>query len=114
MPTHLKLIRGNRGHQKLNKNELQPSKPPEAPEPPSTLEAYAAEEWRLVAGELWAMGIYTQCDKGALEAYCYAYGIWRTAGEILRKVADNDPVPSGAFIYKRKRVVSSFRTPLCS
>jgi P27 family predicted phage terminase small subunit len=103
LPTHLKLIRGNPGRRPIP-DEPSPSKPPECPEPPSTLDAYAAEEWRLVAGELWAMGIYTRCDKGALEAYCYAYGVWRTAAETLRKVADNDPVFHG-LIYKREGVV---------
>jgi P27 family predicted phage terminase small subunit len=95
IPTHLKLIRGNPGHQKLNKNELQPSKPSECPEPPSTLDEFGAEEWRLVAGELWAMGVYTRADKGALTAYCYAYSVWRTAAESIKKLADNDPVMHG-------------------
>ena len=104
-PTNLRILRGNPSKRPLPKNEPQPSKPPEPPLPPAMLDAYAAEEWRLVAGELWSMGLYTVCDKSALSAYCYSYGVWRTAAEIVSGLAQNDPKMRGLLMRGEKSQV---------
>jgi P27 family predicted phage terminase small subunit len=98
IPTHLKLLRGNPGHQKLNKNELVPAQPPEVPEPPAFLIGYAAEEWRRTAVDLHRLRLLTIVDVMPFAAYCVAYARWRTAEEILAKMAEKDPATSALLI----------------
>jgi len=86
-PTHLKLLRGNPGHQKLNKEEPQPAPPPEVPEPPAFLDGYARDEWWRVAPELLVLGLLSTVDLMPFAAYCQAYAHWRTAEEALQKMA---------------------------
>src|SRR5262245_1862978 len=98
LPTHLKLLRGNPGHQKLNKQEPVPAQLPAVPEPPAFLNGYAAEEWRRVAPELHHLRLLTILDTMPLAAYCVAYARWRTAEEILAKMAEKDPATSALLI----------------
>jgi P27 family predicted phage terminase small subunit len=98
IPTHLKLLRGNPGHQKLNKDEPQPQVPAEVPEPPRFLSGYAADEWWRVAPELHRLGLLTVLDVGAFAAYCVAYAHWRTAEEALAEMAKRDATTSGLLI----------------
>jgi P27 family predicted phage terminase small subunit len=108
-PTNLRILRGNPSKRPLPKNEPKPTRPEQCPEPPDALEAYAADEWRLVAGELWRLGLYTVCDKGALCAYCYSYGQWRTAAEIIKGLAANDSAMHGLLV---KREGAAVQNPL--
>jgi P27 family predicted phage terminase small subunit len=98
-PTHLKLLRGNPGHQKLNTDEPQPPRPPQVPEPPGFLVGYGADEWHRVGPELYALGLLTALDVMPLAAYCQAYHHWRTAEEALARMAEKDPV-TGALLIK--------------
>ena len=98
-PTHLKLLRGNPGHQKLNKDEPCPARPSEMPEPPAFFDGYACDEWWRVGPELHRLGLLTVLDLGPFEAYCEAYGRWRTAEEVLRKMAAEDP-ETGALLIR--------------
>jgi P27 family predicted phage terminase small subunit len=101
LPTNLHILRGNPSKLTLRpENEPQPIKPPEPPEPPPGLKGYAVEEWRLVAGELWRLGLYTICDKGALSAYCDAYGTWMDAAITLQECADRDPIMRGLLVKR--------------
>jgi P27 family predicted phage terminase small subunit len=61
----------------------EPALLPAPPEPPPWLTDYAKEEWGRVAGELQIIGLLTSVDTTALAAYCWSYGIWRTASEQL-------------------------------
>jgi P27 family predicted phage terminase small subunit len=99
IPTRLKVLRGNPGHQVLNLREPNPAKPPEVPSPPSFLMDYAAEEWRLVAVELYRLGLLTVVDGKVLAAYCQAYGRWRKAEEALARMAEHDPM-TGAMMVR--------------
>jgi P27 family predicted phage terminase small subunit len=97
-PTHLKLLRGNPGHQVINLREPQPVKPPDIPEPPEYLVGYAAAEWRRFAPEAYRLGLLTSADIHTFASYCYAYSAWRLAIEALQKMTDRDPVTSGLMI----------------
>jgi P27 family predicted phage terminase small subunit len=97
-PTHLKLLRGNPGHQKLNRNEPQPQVPAEVPEPPPFVQGHAADEWWRVAPELHALKLLSALDVMLLATYCQAYAHWRTAEEKLREMAARDPVTSGLLV----------------
>jgi P27 family predicted phage terminase small subunit len=96
-PTHLKLLRGNPGHQKL-RPEPQPLVPKTCPEPPAFIAGYAADEWWTVAPELHRLGLLTRIDVPALAAYCYAYGQWRLAAEALARMADRDGTMHGLLV----------------
>jgi P27 family predicted phage terminase small subunit len=98
IPTQLKVLRGNPGHQVLNLHEPKPAKPPEIPDPPIFLMDYAADEWREVAAELYRLGLLTIVDGKVLAAYCQAYGRWRKAEEALARMAENDPVTGAMMI----------------
>jgi P27 family predicted phage terminase small subunit len=98
VPTHLKLLRGNPGHQKLNKDEPQPTQSTELPEPPPFLSGYAKDEWWRLVAELRAFGLLTVLDIMPFAAYCQAYGHWRTAEEALMKMAERDSVTGGLLI----------------
>jgi P27 family predicted phage terminase small subunit len=96
-PTHLKLLRGNPGHQKLRAEPL-PLIPKTCPEPPAFITGYAADEWWRIAPELHVLGLLTRIDVPALAAYCHAYAQWRMAAETLAKMAASDPVTGGLLI----------------
>ncbi|MDI2074029.1 MULTISPECIES: phage terminase small subunit P27 family [Bradyrhizobium] len=96
-PTHLKLLRGNPGHQKL-RPEPEPLVPKTCPEPPPFITGYAADEWWKTAPELHRLGLLTRIDVPALAAYCHAFGQWRMAAEALAKMQTNDPIMNGMII----------------
>ena len=97
-PTHLKLLRGNPGHDPINKDEPQPAIPPTMPDAPDFLTGYASDEWYRVAEELYRLRLLTRVDVQPLAAYCQAYSIWRTAVETLATMADRDPTMHGLMI----------------
>jgi P27 family predicted phage terminase small subunit len=101
-PTYLKLLRGNPGKRRLNKNEPQPSIPARRPEPPAFLSAYAKEEWERVAPEAFTLRLLSNLDRACFSAYVESYARWRTAEEALALMAANDPVMRG-LIVKGKR-----------
>lgn len=102
MPTHLKLLRGNPGKGKINREEPEPALPPAPPDPPSVLTGYAAAEWRRIAGELFRLKLLTTFDIYPLAAYCQAYQNWRTAVEKLELIAKRDPPMAGLLIKTQK------------
>lgn len=99
-PTALKIIRGNPGNRPLNTNE--PDVPPAVPPPPRHLSADAIEEWERVTKGLYAAGILTDIDMGALAAYCQAYGRWAQAERAINTMAANDPVSKGLLMRSAK------------
>ena len=73
----------------------------EMPARPDWLGKYALDEWDRVAPALYRLGILDVVDGGALEAYCDAYHVWRTAREQLLKFEEElEKGAAGAYIMK--------------
>jgi P27 family predicted phage terminase small subunit len=70
-PTGLKVLEGNRGHQKLPKHEPKPR--PITPDPPPYLGAVARRRWDELIPELELSGVITVVDGDVLGCYCAAY-----------------------------------------
>jgi len=70
-PTKLKILKGNPGRRKLNKNEPQYSKLEEAP--PDSLCEIGRSEWNRIVGEMRASGVLTVADEKILWAFCDEY-----------------------------------------
>jgi P27 family predicted phage terminase small subunit len=102
LPTHLKVLRGNPGHQALNKFEPQPMQAATVPDAPEFLTGYAADEWRRVVAELYRLKLLTVVDVNPLAAYCQAYKRWRTAEQTIAAMAERDPITHGLMIRTRK------------
>jgi len=83
-PTNLKKIEGNPGCRPLNGNEPRPTIG-ELKAPPEYLNEYAKKEWERLAPILHNMGLLTELDYTAFEAYCQSYSNYRQASEQLDK-----------------------------
>jgi len=82
-PTHLRVLQGNPGKRKINKNEPQPPAGP--PTPPRTLNGYALDEWNEFVPTLFAQGLITKNDATTFALYCEAVKTWKLAQEQLDK-----------------------------
>ena len=98
VPTHLKLLRGNPGKQALNKHEPQPLLPDKVPDPPEFLSGYAHDEWYRIIDELYRLRLVTSVDVNCLAAYCEAFKRWRTAQELLARMAERDEATAGLLV----------------
>jgi P27 family predicted phage terminase small subunit len=90
VPFPLKVLRGNPGRRPMRR-EPEPAREPECPSPPRFITGYAADERHRAAPELHRLGLLTVLDVMPLAAYCTAYSRWRTAEEVLARMADADP-----------------------
>ena len=95
-PTQIKLVTGTARTHRLNAAEPQPDI--DCPEPPGHLTAPARAEWDRVVPELLALGLLSHLDRGALAAYCQAYGRWAAAEAALARMAERDTVTDGLVI----------------
>jgi P27 family predicted phage terminase small subunit len=84
VPFKLKLLRGNPGRRPI-KSEPQPRSAAKFPEAPAHLSEYGRREWERIGPEIWALGLLTVLDETSFAAYCSAYGMWRTAEELLAR-----------------------------
>ena len=82
-PTALKVLKGNPGKRKINKDEPEPKA--RLPEPPDHLSDVAKEEWERTGGLLLEMGLMTELDVAALAGYCMAYSHWVIAEAALQE-----------------------------
>jgi P27 family predicted phage terminase small subunit len=89
VPTQLKLLRGNPGRRPISEG-LRPEQSANVPEPPPFITGYAADEWWCVATELHRLGVLTKVDTATLAAYCFSYGQWRDAAELIASM-QGDP-----------------------
>jgi P27 family predicted phage terminase small subunit len=96
-PSYLKLLRGNPGKRRIPP-EPTPEVAPACPEPPPFLGEYAREEWHRITPELHACRLLTALDIQPLAAYCHAYQTWRTAIEVMARMAQSDPATKGLLI----------------
>ncbi len=92
-PTRLKLIEGNPGKRPLNPSEPRPALI--IPTCPSHLNPSAKAEWKRLAHEMHALGIISNLDRGALAAYCQAYGRWVEAERKLKETPALLKLPNG-------------------
>jgi P27 family predicted phage terminase small subunit len=95
LPTRLKLMRGNPGHEKLNRDEPQPPVAPRCPEPPEGLTGDARATWAYQAPRLHRLGLLTEVDGIAFEIYCRLVGRWRA---IERQLDDAGVVVPGPYL----------------
>lgn len=88
IPTALKLLRGNPGHQKLNSQEPQPDpiteKSPLA-KCPDWLTGDARTLWKRIAPGAIKTGLLTVVDIPAFEALCQSYARWRQLERLTGK-----------------------------
>lgn len=91
-PAILKLMDGNPGKKPIQK-EVRPV--PIAPECPAWLPPFAQEEWHRISTQLEKLGLLTQIDASAFEAYCMAYSNWKTAQLVLLEKGTVMVSPSG-------------------
>lgn len=75
-PPELKIARGERPD-RLNADA--PTAPRGAPEKPTILDGYSAEEWDRITGELGELGVLARTDRAAITLYCLTYGRYRDA-----------------------------------
>jgi P27 family predicted phage terminase small subunit len=92
-PTRLKLLQGNPGKRKLNREEPKPR--PSLPEPPVYLSSEAKEHWGVVAAQLSEAGLLTDLDRDALALYCEAYARWVHANQQLARFGPLVKSPNG-------------------
>lgn len=110
MPTHLKLLRGNPGKERL-RAEPEPRAAPDVPPPPSFLEGYAREEWLRIAPELYRLRCLTIVDLNTLAAYCQSYFEWRNALDTMVKMRAVDPA-TAAIMVKAPRTGTPMLNPV--
>jgi P27 family predicted phage terminase small subunit len=96
-PSYLKLLRGNPGKRRIPA-EPQPEIEAACPEPPTFLPDFAKEEWQRVAPGLHATRLLSTLDIMPLSAYCVAYAQWRTAVELLARMAKDQAITAGLLI----------------
>ncbi|MCK1616588.1 phage terminase small subunit P27 family [Bradyrhizobium sp. 159] len=92
-PTHLKLLNGNPGKRPINLREPGPEL--RAPTCPAHLCPAAKAEWKRLAAQLIVLRMLTDLDRGALAAYCQAYGRWVEAERKLHETPMLLKLPSG-------------------
>lgn len=99
-PTKLKMLAGNPGKRPLNKDE--PQFAPDLPAPPGFLSQEARQEWDRIAGALYAQGVLTAVDRGALAVCCQLYGRLVQAETALAILAAKDPTSFGLLVKSRR------------
>jgi P27 family predicted phage terminase small subunit len=101
VPTHLKVLRGNPGKQKLPRNEMKPHIESEIPDPPSHVTGSAREEWFRVGTELHRLRCLTVMDYAGLGAYCTAYQKWAEIEDMLNEIRSGNPKKRATFMTAR-------------
>ena len=81
---------------RLNPHEPQPDVI--CPQAPEHLTAAARVEWDRIVVELMALQLVSNLDRGALGAYCQAYGRWSAAETALARMAERDTVTEGLIV----------------
>ena len=100
--TVVKLLQGNAGKRKINKNEPQYSKM-DVTCPPH-LTPLAKEEWARLYPEMTAQGMLTTADRAPFAAYCQSYARWVKAEEKLSEMMEkSDDSLFGGMIFKTNK-----------
>ena len=107
-PTQLKVLSGTARKHRINAHEPQPEVA--RPAPPDHLTPAAITEWERVIEETVSLGIMTNLDRGALAAYCQAYGRWVAAETALARMAEKDAITEGLIL--RTKAGNAIQNPL--
>lgn len=102
-PAALKVIQGNPGKRKLDKNAPAPDVLAQVPDPPAWLGPIAASIWRQVAPWLVQARILTDTDLHNLELFAMAYQRWREA--------EDDVTRNGIVVMGAKQEI---KNPACT
>lgn len=81
MPSHLKVLEGNRGKRPLN--QFEPKPPPEPPKKPDTLSPAAGAIWDDLVEQLSGMRVLASVDGYTLETLCAPIVIHREAAVVV-------------------------------
>ena len=57
-------------------------------QPPPELDKLARKEWKRLAGELAALGLFTRADRATFAAYCQGWSDWVQLTDTLNKMGD--------------------------
>ncbi|PIE65383.1 MAG: phage terminase small subunit P27 family [Desulfobacterales bacterium] len=83
LPDNIKQLKGTLQKCRQNKNPVKISA--RMLEPPDSLDAAGVQEWNRVAPILFDLGLLTEIDKVALEAYCNSYARWLEAEKNVKE-----------------------------
>ncbi|MGR3892993.1 phage terminase small subunit P27 family [Pseudomonas sp. 1176_21] len=103
-PVALKVLQGNPGKRRLDKNAPAPAPLAEVPDPPEWLGDWGVEIWHVVAPWLTHAGIMARTDTHNLAAFCAAYHRWRTA--------EAEVATAGVTVTDKKGVMK--KNPACT
>lgn len=101
LPANVHAIRGNpskKSARDLSHEVQEPKLKVEAPPCPSHLSKDAKAEWRRIVKDLEILGLISKLDRGALAAYCAAWGDWKHAREQMTELEERgyvEQTPSG-------------------
>jgi len=106
VPTALKILRGNPGHQKHEK--LDPTREPkmargEFPEPTEHLTGDAMTEWSRIVPILQGAGLTMLGDLHGLTEYCRTVGRLRTIGRRINRDGYIQETPKGPALHPLAR-----------
>ncbi len=82
VPTALKILRGNPGHQKLNAHEPKPEVI--LPEAPEELSDDAQRIWQEYGAQLAMLGVMSRIDGATFATFCQTYARWLECNTYLR------------------------------
>lgn len=84
-PSNLKVLQGTNRKDRTNPNEPKPDPVKDVPPSPNWFDKEGKKEWQRVAKHLFKMGLLTDVDFSALEAYCMTYSRWKLAEKDVDK-----------------------------
>lgn len=83
MPDNVRALRGRTSHTTPTRQAV--TAPPQAPNPPTTLDREAAAEWRRVVKVLDAQGVLSLVDRAVLTSHCEGWSTARQARKQLNE-----------------------------
>jgi len=96
-PTKMKILKDNPGRRPLNENEPEPEKG-ELRDPPEHIGEHGKKEWQRLAPILHGLGLLTEADYPAFEAYCQTYSRWVDAELFLQEHGSTETTTNGNII----------------
>lgn len=92
VPDNVHAINGNPSKKRLAVTHTGARVPVVIPDRPSYITGVARKEWDRVTSILQQLGIVSEIDRGALEAYCQLYARWRKIDAAIAKAMKEDGI----------------------